>query len=75
MVSYQQKVGQGNISNLILRAQSAHYTALIDGVNIHAPDDPHWKDHIRVFPTLKQVAQNIIGNAPDKINNFVVCVA
>jgi len=40
--------------------------------SIHAPDDAHQKNHIRVLPALEEIAQDIVGNAPDEGNNFVV---
>ena len=39
---------------------------------IHAPDDAHGQDHIRVLAALEQVAQNIVGDAPDEGDDFVV---
>jgi hypothetical protein len=39
---------------------------------VHAPDDAHGKDHVRILPTLEEIAKHVIGNAPDKGNNLVV---
>ena len=37
-----------------------------------APDDAHRKDHIRALPTLEEIAQDIVGDAPDEGDDFVV---
>ena len=39
---------------------------------IHAPDHTHRKDHVWVFATFEEIAKNIISNAPDKRDDFVV---
>ena len=40
---------------------------------VHAPDDAHRQDHIRVLAALEEIAQHVIGDAPDKRDDFVVC--
>ena len=46
---------------------------LLTGVQygIHAADDTHGQDHIGVFATPKQVAQHVVGNAPNEGDYFV----
>ena len=39
---------------------------------VHAPDDAHRQDDIGVFAALEEVAQDIVGDAPDERNDFVV---
>lgn len=39
---------------------------------IHSPDDAHREDYIGVFPTLEEVAQDIVGDAPDEGDDLVV---
>src|ERR1017187_8634795 len=39
---------------------------------IHAPDDAHRQDHIRVLASLEEVAQDIVGDSPDEGDYFVV---
>ena len=39
---------------------------------IHTPNDAHRQDHIRVFSAFEEVAQNIVSNAPDEGDDFVV---
>ena len=39
---------------------------------IHAPDDAHRQDHVRVLAALEEVAQNVVGDAPDEGDDFVV---
>ena len=39
---------------------------------IHAPYDTHRKDDIRVLPTFEEIAQDIVGDAPDEGDNLVV---
>jgi len=39
---------------------------------VHAPDNAHRQDHVRVFAALEQVAQDIVCNAPDEGDDFVV---
>lgn len=37
-------------------------------------DDAHRKDHVRVLPTLEEIAQDIVGDPPDKRDDLL-CVA
>ena len=39
---------------------------------IHAPQHAHGENHVRVFAALEQVAQHVVGDAPDEGNDFVV---
>jgi hypothetical protein len=39
---------------------------------IHAPDDEHRQDHVRVLAALEEVAQDVIGDAPDEGDDLVV---
>ncbi len=39
---------------------------------VHAPDHAHGQDYIGIPAALEQIAQDIIGNAPDEENDFIV---
>ena len=39
---------------------------------VHAPDDTHRQDHVRIFAALEEVAQDIISDAPDERDNPIV---
>jgi hypothetical protein len=39
---------------------------------VHAPDYAHGQDYVRVFAAFEQIAQHIIGNAPNKGYDFIV---
>ncbi|BFU91373.1 MAG: hypothetical protein NTAFB01_25600 [Nitrospira sp.] len=39
---------------------------------IHAPDDAHRQNHIRILAPLKQIPKDIIRNTPDKGDNLVM---
>ena len=39
---------------------------------VHAPDDAHRQDHVRVLAALEEVAQDIVGDAPDEGDDLVV---
>ena len=39
---------------------------------IHAPDDAHRQDDVRVLASLEEVAQNVVGDAPDERDDLVV---
>jgi type I site-specific restriction-modification system R (restriction) subunit len=40
--------------------------------NIHAPDDAHGQDDVGILATFEEIAQNIVGDAPDKGDDSVV---
>jgi len=33
---------------------------------IHPPDDAHRQDHVRVLAALEEIAQDVVGDAPDE---------
>ena len=39
---------------------------------VHAPDDAHRQDHVRVLAALEEVAQDVVGDAPDEGDDLVV---
>ena len=39
---------------------------------VHAPDDAHRQDDIRVLAAPEQVAKHVVGNAPDELDDLVV---
>ena len=39
---------------------------------VHAPDDAHRQDHVRVLTTLEEVTQNVVRDAPDEGDDLVV---
>ena len=39
---------------------------------VHAADDAHRQDHVRVLAALEEVAQDIVGDAPDEGDDLVV---
>ena len=39
---------------------------------VHAPDDAHRQDHIGILAALEEIAQDIVGDAPDERNDFVM---
>ncbi len=39
---------------------------------IHAPDDAHGQDHIGILAALEQVAEHVVGDAPDEGDDLVV---
>lgn len=39
---------------------------------VHPPDDAHRQDHIRVLAALEQVAEDVVGDAPDEGDDRVV---
>ena len=39
---------------------------------VHAPDDAHRQDHVRVLAALEEVAQHVVGDAPDEGDDLVV---
>jgi hypothetical protein len=40
---------------------------------VHAPDDAHRQDHVGVLAAPEEVAQDIVGDAPDEGNDLVMC--
>ena len=39
---------------------------------VHAPQDAHGQDHVGVLAALEQVAQDVVGDAPDEGDDLVV---
>jgi len=39
---------------------------------VHAPQHTHGEDDIGIFAPPEQVAENVVGDAPDEGNDFVV---
>jgi hypothetical protein len=62
----------------VMRASSSIFlvssTALLGRLQhgIHAPDDAHRQDDVGVLASLEEVAEDIVGDAPDEGDDFVV---
>ncbi len=39
---------------------------------IHAPDDAHRQDDVRIFAALEEVAEHVVGDTPDKGDDLIV---
>ena len=39
---------------------------------VHAAQDAHGQDHVGVFAALEQVAEHVVGDAPDEGDDFIV---
>ena len=39
---------------------------------IHAPDDAHGQDDVGILAALEEIAQNVVGDAPDERDDLVV---
>jgi len=63
-------LGDAGAVEHLLRVEHMRLGRLED--RVHAPDDAHGQDHVGVLAALEEVAQHVVGDAPDEGDDFVV---
>jgi hypothetical protein len=63
--------GDASLVEHLLGVEHGRLGGLQHGV--HAPDDAHRQDHVRVLAAPEQVTQDIVGDAPDERDDLAMC--